>query len=96
MAKNKKILTVLSTTAIAGLMIAAVNSTAFAKATTIAVNSNDGKIYEYQYDELKASAVSQITKGSTDPGAKLYNDFLQRKTSIRGYYDDVKKVLCRI
>lgn len=91
MNKNKKILSMLSTTAIAGLMIAAVNSTAFAKATSIAVTSNDGKIYEYQYDPLKASAVSQILKGSSDLNAKLYNDFLQRKTAIRAYYDDTKK-----
>jgi hypothetical protein len=91
MIKNKKILTVLSTAAITGLLVAAVNSTAFAKAATIAVNSKDGKVYEYQYDALKSSAVAQLNNGSTDPDAKLYNDFLQRKTSVRAYYDDVRK-----
>lgn len=91
MKKNKKILAVLSTAAISGLMAVSVNSTVFAKASTIAVNSKDGKVYEYQYDALKTSAVSQINAGSTDPGAKLYNDFLQRKTTIRAFYDDVRK-----
>jgi hypothetical protein len=91
MIKNKKILTVLSTAAITGLLVAAVNSTAFAKAATIAVNSKDGKVYEYQYDALKSSAVAELSKGTTDPGAKLYNDFLQRKTSVKAYYDDVRK-----
>jgi hypothetical protein len=90
MSKNKKILTVLSTAAITGLMVATINSTVFAKATKIAINSNDGKVYVYQYDVLKASAVSQLLNGTTDPGAKLYNDFLQRKTSVRAYYDDVR------
>ncbi|MBV7274746.1 cell surface protein [Clostridium sp. PL3] len=91
MTKNKTMLSVLSTTAITGLMVAAVNSTVFAKATAIAVNSNDGKVYEYQYDALKTSATAQVIKGSSDPDAKLYNDFIQRKTSIKAFYDDVKK-----
>ncbi|WPC39250.1 cell surface protein [Clostridium sp. JS66] len=91
MYKNKKILAVLSTAAVTGLLISTINSTAFAKTTAIAVNSTDGKIYEYQYDALKASLVSESIHGSNYPGAKLYNDFLQRKMTVRAYYDDKKK-----
>lgn len=91
MHKNKKILAVLSTAAITGLMVTAVNSTTFAKTTAIAVNSSDGKVYEYQYDALKASAVSQLSNESSNSDAKLYNDFLQRKTNVKAYYDDVNK-----
>lgn len=88
---NKKILAVLSTAAISGLIAASVSSTVFAKASAIAVNSKDGKVYEYQYDALKASAIAQMSRGVTDSDAKLYNDFLQRKTSVKAYYDDVRK-----
>ncbi len=91
MYKNKKMLAVLSTAAITGLLLATVSSKAFAKTTAIAVNSNDSKVYEYQYDALTASATSQLIYGSDNPGAKLYNDFLQRKTTVRACYDDIKK-----
>lgn len=91
MYKNKKILAVLSTAAVTGLLISAINSTAFAKTTAIAVTSSDGKVYEYQYDALKTSAISQQLHGSNDSGAKLYNDFLQRKTTVKAYFDNVRK-----
>lgn len=32
-----------------------------------------------------------MLNGTNDSGAKLYYDFSQRKSSIRGFYDDVRK-----
>ncbi|WP_237737333.1 cell surface protein [Clostridium carboxidivorans] len=73
------------------MLISAVNSTAFAKTTAIAVNGTDGKVYEYQYDALKASAISLELNGLDDSHSKLYTDFLKRKTTVKAYYDDTKK-----
>lgn len=91
MNKSKKPLAVLSAAAVAGLIVSAVSTPVFAQSTAIVVNGKDSKAYEYNYSDLKTSAVAAIVGGTTDPGAKLYNDFLNRKSSIKAYYDDVKK-----
>lgn len=69
-----------------GLLI---STNVFAKASAIIVKGTDGKIYQYDYAGLKASAVASVTGDTT--GAKLYEDFLSRKSSIKAYYDDVQK-----
>lgn len=88
MEKNKKVLSVLSTAAVAGLIVAAVSTPASAKATAIDINDKAGKQFEYQYQDLKDSASASIT-GVGD--ATLYNDFFSRKASLAGYYDNVTK-----
>ncbi|MBV7273908.1 Ig-like domain-containing protein [Clostridium sp. PL3] len=90
MNKSKKPLAVLSTAAVAGLIAAAVTTPVSAKTTALAVNGNDTKSYEYNFTALKTSAASYVLNGASDPGAALYNDFLSRKVSMKGYYDDVK------
>lgn len=89
MSNSKKPLAVLSMTAVAGLLAVAVTTPVSAAASAIAVNGTDAKLYEYSYADLKASAVAAVTNDTT--GAKLYNDFLSRKASIKAYYDDVQK-----
>jgi hypothetical protein len=61
-----------------------------AKASAIDVIGTDGEVYEYNYDALKTSAVDYTIDGSTNLGAKLYSDFLTRKSSIRAFYDDTR------
>jgi uncharacterized repeat protein (TIGR02059 family) len=90
MNKSKKPLAMLSTAAIAGLIVAAVTTPVSAKTTALSVTGKDSNAYQYDFTALKASAVSAILNGATDPGAKLYEDFLTRKSTISAYYDDVK------
>ncbi|WP_243187024.1 hypothetical protein [Clostridium muellerianum] len=90
MGKNKKTISVLSTAAIAGLILSAVSTPASAKATLIDVNGKDKKVYEYNYDDLKNSAVAAAAD-DTSADAKLYKDFLSRKDTTKAYFDDVKK-----
>ncbi|AWI03096.1 beta strand repeat-containing protein [Clostridium drakei] len=52
---KKTTLNVLSSTAIAGLIVAAVSSTAYAKVTNVVVQDKDGKQYEYDYNKLADS-----------------------------------------
>lgn len=66
MSKNKKLLTLLSTTAITGLIVASVNSTAFAKATAIGVNSIDGKV---SASDIKVSDFTVNKRYSSDKPA---------------------------
>jgi ribosomal protein S8E len=91
MKKNKRLLSVLSKTAVLGLILTAVSSPVLAKPSAIDINAKDGKVYEYQLQNLKDSAVAEILNGTSDSGAKLYNDFVQRKVSTKAYYDDVRK-----
>jgi S1-C subfamily serine protease len=88
---NKKATNMLSTAVITALIAIAVNTSVSAQASAIDINASDGKIYEYQYDSLKASAVDEAINGSTDPSANLYNDFMKRRVSIAAYYDNVNK-----
>jgi hypothetical protein len=67
------------------------SSNVFAKASAIEVNGKDGKIYQYDYSTLKTSAVAYALNGANNSGAKLYYDFLTRKSSIKAFYDDVRK-----
>lgn len=90
MEKNKKVLSVLSTAAVAGLIVAAVSTPASAQATAIDIKDKDAKLFEYQYQDLKDSA-TVAALDSTATGATLYNDFLARKASLAGYYDSVTK-----
>lgn len=90
MEKNKKVLSVLSTAAVAGLIVAAVSTPASAQATAIDINDKAGKQFEYQYQDLKDSA-KDAALDSTSTGAALYNDFIARKASLAGYYDSVTK-----
>jgi Leucine-rich repeat (LRR) protein len=61
-----------------------------AKASAIVINGKDGKVYEYNYFNLKASAV-EAKLGDTTGGA-LYNDFISRKDSVKAYFDDTRQV----
>jgi hypothetical protein len=63
----------------------------FAKASAIDINASNGNIYEYDYPTLKTSALVYVLYGSSDSGAKLYNDFVTRKSSIKAFYDDTRK-----
>lgn len=92
MIKDKKIFSLLSKTVMAGLIVTVVSSTAKAKPAAIDVSAEDNKVYEYQYQALKESALASILYGNDVPVAKLYIDFSQRKKSILAYYDDVRKV----
>ncbi|AKN32152.1 hypothetical protein Ccar_15305 [Clostridium carboxidivorans P7] len=67
------------------------SSNVFAKASAIDVIGTDGKVYEYNYSDLKTSAMAYELNGAGDLGGKLYNDFLTRKSAISAYYDDVRK-----
>lgn len=87
----KKVLKALWKTSITALSITALlSSTVFAKATKIDVKGQDGKFYDYNLAALKASAVAAAINGSADPGAKLYNYFLENKAAVKGFYDDVR------
>lgn len=90
MRKNKKMLTVLSSSAIAALISIMISMPVYAKATAIDITGADGKIYEYQYEALKDSAVSTVVNGSSDISSKLYGDFAERRVKIKAYYDDTK------
>ena len=91
MKNSKKPLVALSMAAVSGLIAVAVTTTPVsAKTTTIVVNGTDSKVYEYNYEALKTSAIDYALSGSSDSGAKLFSDFLTRKSSINAYYDDVK------
>lgn len=87
----KKVLKVLSKASVAGLSIAVLlSTTVFAKISKIAITGNDGKIYDYQYEALVKSAICGARDGDTSDGAKLYQDFLKRKISVKAFYDDTK------
>lgn len=87
---KNKILKTLSMLFMAGLISSTVNMSVSAKASAIDIVDKDGKVYEYQYQALKYSA-SVAALDSTSMDAKLYNDFLSRKASVKAYYDDVNK-----
>lgn len=89
MKKNKRIIALLSTTAITALTLLGISTSVSAKASAIIVKDTNGKAYEYNYTDLKTSAVSAAIGDTT--GAKLYEDFLSRKSSIQAYYDNVQK-----
>lgn len=61
-----------------------------AKASSIIITTSDGSKYEYNYDELKQSAMDNYL-GDTAGGA-LYNHFMQNKTGIEAYFDDSRNV----
>lgn len=86
MAKTKKVVTVLSTAAVAGLITTALGSTAFAKASGVLVNNGD-KNYRYDLSSLNSS----FTDYSNDSkqGA-LYQDYVSKITSgkVTAVYDD--------
>ncbi|MBV7274870.1 hypothetical protein JMF89_10415 [Clostridiaceae bacterium UIB06] len=86
---SKKPLAILSTIATSGIIAAALSTPVSAKPTTIVVTDTDSKIYEYSYDDLKTSAAAAVLGDTT--GAKLYNDFISRKSSIKAFYDDTQK-----
>lgn len=89
MAKNTKVLTVLSTAAVTGLITAALGSTAFAKTSAILVQ-NGSDDYKYDYSSL-ASAFEDYTANPAN-GA-LYQDYLKQlggKSPI-ALYDDAQK-----
>jgi hypothetical protein len=89
MAKNTKVLTVLSTAAVTGLITAALGSTAFAKTSAILVQ-NGSNDYKYDYSSL-ASAFEDYSANPSN-GA-LYQDYLKQlggKSPV-ALYDDVQK-----
>ncbi len=61
-----------------------------AKFTAIDITGSDGKVYEYDYGNLKTSTV-QYVLDPTSVSDKLYNDFTTRKTTLSAFYDDVKQ-----
>lgn len=61
-----------------------------AKASAIIVITSDGSKYEYDYNELKQSAISNAM-GDTVGGA-LYNHFMKNKISLEAYFDDTRNV----
>jgi hypothetical protein len=63
---------------------------ASAKVASIVVVTTDGSNYEYNYDELKQSAVSNAL-GDTS-GAALYQHFLKNNAGIKDFYDDSRNV----
>lgn len=89
MAKHTKVLTVLSTAAVTGLITAAVGSTAFAKTSAILVQ-NGSNDYRYDYTSL-ASAFEDYSANPSN-GA-LYQDYITRLAgkSPAALYDDVQK-----
>ncbi|EET85314.1 hypothetical protein CcarbDRAFT_4219, partial [Clostridium carboxidivorans P7] len=87
---KKKWLAVLSKTAILGLILTTASSKAAAKPAAIDINGKDSKVYEYQLEALKDSALAEVLNGKSDSAAKLYNDFIQRRMSTKAYYDDVR------
>lgn len=91
MSISKKVINKLLPMAVSGSIMFAASTLVQAEASAVDVNASDGKVYEYQYDSLKESAVDEAVNGSTDPGASLYNDFMKRKVSIAAYYDNVNK-----
>lgn len=86
---TKKPVAILSAAAVAGLIVAAISTPVSAKTTALVVNTNDSKTLEYNFNDLKASAV-QAALGNQS-GATLYNHFIANKVGIKDYYDDVKK-----
>lgn len=86
----KKPLSLLSVAAVAGLIAVAITTPVSAKTTALVVTGTDSKTYEYNYSALKTSAMDYTINGSSDSGAKLYEDFLSRKSSISAFYDDSK------
>lgn len=90
MKNTKKPLVALSMAAVSVLIATALTTPVSAKTTAIVVTGTDSKTYEYNYEALKSSAVDYTVNGSSDSGAKLYSDFLSRKSSLSAYYDDVK------
>lgn len=73
------------------MVFSAVNSKeVFAKVTAIVVTTADGSNYEYNYEELKQSAVSDAL-GNTE-GAVLYQHFMKNNAGIKDFYDDSRNV----
>jgi hypothetical protein len=86
----KNPLALLSMAAVSGLIAVALTTPVSAKTTALVVTGTDSKVYEYNYEALKTSAVDYAMSGANDSGAKLYNDFITRKSSISAFYDDSK------
>jgi hypothetical protein len=87
---NKKLSIVLSTIVICLSVLWMPTTNVQAKASAIVILTNEGSYYEYNYDDLKSSAVASKL-GDTVNGA-LYNHFSQNETSINAYYDDSRNV----
>lgn len=87
---NKKLSIVFSTIIIGLSILCIPHSNVQAKASAIVTLTSEGSYYEYNFDDLKSSAVAAYL-GDTVNGA-LYEHFLQNKSSIYAYYDDSRNV----
>lgn len=88
MAKNKKVVTVLSTAAITGLITAAVGSTAFAKTSGILVKNGSN---DYKYDLSTLQKAFDDNQMDSTQGV-LYQDYANKLASgkVIGLYDDTQ------
>lgn len=90
--KRKRIYSMMTVIFFCGLMaVTAINAgQVSAKASAIVISTSDGSKYEYSYDELKQSAVSNFMGDAS--GGALYNHFMKNKTAIEAYFDDSRNV----
>lgn len=88
MAKKQKVVTVLSTAAITGLITAAVGSTAFAKTNGVLVNSGSN---DYKYDLSALQSAFDDNQMDSTKGV-LYQDYSTKLSSgkVLGLYDDAQ------
>jgi hypothetical protein len=87
---SKKLALVLATIITSSVVLLSIPATAYAKASALVVLAKDGTYYEYNYADLKASAVSALL-GDTVNGA-LYQSFVQNDSSLEAFYDDTRNV----
>jgi hypothetical protein len=87
---SKKLALVLATIITSSVVLLSIPATAYAKASALVVLAKDGTYYEYNYADLKASAVAALL-GDTVNGA-LYQSFVQNDSSLEAFYDDTRNV----
>lgn len=87
---SKKLSVILSTIITSSAILLASTTVAHAKASSIVVLTKDNSYYEYNYADLKASAVSKALGNTAN--AALYEHFLLNKTSIQAFFDDLRNV----
>jgi len=87
---SKKLSVILATIITSSAILLSAATVVHAKASSIVVLAKDNSYYEYNYADLKASAVSQALGDTTN--AALYQHFLLNKTSIQSFFDDLRNV----
>lgn len=84
MNNSKKLTALLSSAAMATLIASAISTPVSAKMASVVLKDSSGKLYEYNYQQLKESFTN---------GTALWDDFTTLKNSgatVLSYYDDVQ------